>query len=420
MRFGDRVRVEMLDANGASDLRCDRPADRVARRVARGRARRDPDAQGRPDAGGEGRGGRRGAGRPSRRSSPTSTTEATRPSVATRSRSTAGRRRASGLTDEEIAACVAAVPEQTLDDIRFAQEQIRGFALAQRAALTDVEVETLPGRVPRPPEHPGRERGLLRARRPLPDGRLGAHERRHGKGRRRAARRRVRAARSAGRRTRRSSPRCTSAAPTRSSCSAASRRSRRWRSGPRPSSPSTCSSARGTRTSQRRSASSSDGWGSTFSQGRPRRWSSPTRPATPSSRRSTCSARRSTVRPAPQSCSPRRRELAAAVPAAIEAELGWLPTADVARTAWEECGEIILCDTVDELVDGGRPHRERARPGDDTRPAGVPRADAQLRRALPRAEDERRLRRQGDRHEPHAARRCGPPGTRAVSGSGSS
>ena len=49
------------------------------------------------------------------------------------------------LTDEEIAACVAAVPEQTLDDIRFAQEQIRGFALAQRAALTDVEVETLPG-----------------------------------------------------------------------------------------------------------------------------------------------------------------------------------------------------------------------------------------------------------------------------------
>ena len=49
------------------------------------------------------------------------------------------------LTDEEVAACVAAVPGQTLDDIRFAQEQIRGFALAQRAALTDVEVETLPG-----------------------------------------------------------------------------------------------------------------------------------------------------------------------------------------------------------------------------------------------------------------------------------
>src|SRR6187549_1339774 len=43
-------------------------------------------------------------------------------------------------------------------------------------------------------------------------------------------------------------------------------------------------------------------------------------------------------------------KLADAVPAAIEAELEWLPTTDVARTAWEECGEIVLCDTVDELV----------------------------------------------------------------------
>ncbi len=43
-------------------------------------------------------------------------------------------------------------------------------------------------------------------------------------------------------------------------------------------------------------------------------------------------------------------ELAAAVPAEIEKLLGWLPTADVAREAWEKCGQIILCDTVDELV----------------------------------------------------------------------
>ena len=49
------------------------------------------------------------------------------------------------LSEAEIEACVAAVPEQTVDDIRFAQEQIRRFALAQRAALEDVEVETLPG-----------------------------------------------------------------------------------------------------------------------------------------------------------------------------------------------------------------------------------------------------------------------------------
>jgi sulfopropanediol 3-dehydrogenase len=43
-------------------------------------------------------------------------------------------------------------------------------------------------------------------------------------------------------------------------------------------------------------------------------------------------------------------ELAQDVPAAIERLLSWLPTADVARVAWQNCGEIILCDTLDELV----------------------------------------------------------------------
>jgi sulfopropanediol 3-dehydrogenase len=42
--------------------------------------------------------------------------------------------------------------------------------------------------------------------------------------------------------------------------------------------------------------------------------------------------------------------LAAEIPAAIERLLEWLPTADVARVAWQNCGEIILVDTVDELV----------------------------------------------------------------------
>jgi len=49
------------------------------------------------------------------------------------------------LTDEEIAACVARLPEQTIDDIRFAQAQIRKFAEIQKAALRDVEEETFPG-----------------------------------------------------------------------------------------------------------------------------------------------------------------------------------------------------------------------------------------------------------------------------------
>jgi sulfopropanediol 3-dehydrogenase len=43
-------------------------------------------------------------------------------------------------------------------------------------------------------------------------------------------------------------------------------------------------------------------------------------------------------------------KLAEAVPAAIEKLLEWLPTAAVARVAWQNCGEIILCDTVDEMV----------------------------------------------------------------------
>ncbi len=49
------------------------------------------------------------------------------------------------LTDEEIAACVARLPQQTIDDIKFAQAQIRKFAEIQKAALQDVEEETFPG-----------------------------------------------------------------------------------------------------------------------------------------------------------------------------------------------------------------------------------------------------------------------------------
>jgi sulfopropanediol 3-dehydrogenase len=49
------------------------------------------------------------------------------------------------LTAAEIEECIALLPAQVLEDIRFAQTQIRNFALAQRAALKDLEVETLPG-----------------------------------------------------------------------------------------------------------------------------------------------------------------------------------------------------------------------------------------------------------------------------------
>src|SRR6202521_2795629 len=49
------------------------------------------------------------------------------------------------LGDDEIRALVAQVSPQTIDDIRFAQAQIRNFAQLQRASMKDVEVETLPG-----------------------------------------------------------------------------------------------------------------------------------------------------------------------------------------------------------------------------------------------------------------------------------
>jgi sulfopropanediol 3-dehydrogenase len=49
------------------------------------------------------------------------------------------------LSDDEIAACVARLPERTIDDIKFAQTQIRKFAEIQKAALQDVEEETFPG-----------------------------------------------------------------------------------------------------------------------------------------------------------------------------------------------------------------------------------------------------------------------------------
>ena len=49
------------------------------------------------------------------------------------------------LSEDEISECVSRVPQQTLDDIRFAQAQVRNFAEIQRAALKDVEEETFPG-----------------------------------------------------------------------------------------------------------------------------------------------------------------------------------------------------------------------------------------------------------------------------------
>ncbi|MDE2361231.1 MAG: histidinol dehydrogenase [Hyphomicrobiales bacterium] len=49
------------------------------------------------------------------------------------------------LSEQDIEAAMGAVSRRDLDDIRFAQAQVRKFAEHQKAALRDVEVETLPG-----------------------------------------------------------------------------------------------------------------------------------------------------------------------------------------------------------------------------------------------------------------------------------
>ncbi|WP_301170046.1 histidinol dehydrogenase [Brevibacillus nitrificans] len=49
------------------------------------------------------------------------------------------------LTEEQIAEIINGVPEQTIDDIKFAQSNVRRFAEEQRKSMLDIEVETLPG-----------------------------------------------------------------------------------------------------------------------------------------------------------------------------------------------------------------------------------------------------------------------------------
>ena len=96
-------------------------------------------------------------------------------------------------------------------------------------------------------------------------------------------------------------------------------------------------------------------------------------------------------------------KLAHATIAEIARQLTVLPTADIAGLAWRDYGEIILCADDDEMA------READRIAAEhvevlTRsPRRLARPPAQLRRPLSRAADQRRLWRQGDRHQPYAA-----------------
>jgi sulfopropanediol 3-dehydrogenase len=49
------------------------------------------------------------------------------------------------LSEEEIHGCLSQLSRREIDDIKFAQTQVRNFARKQRESILDVEVETLPG-----------------------------------------------------------------------------------------------------------------------------------------------------------------------------------------------------------------------------------------------------------------------------------
>ncbi|MDP7604795.1 MAG: histidinol dehydrogenase, partial [Alphaproteobacteria bacterium] len=49
------------------------------------------------------------------------------------------------LTEPEIEAAMSRVSSQDLEDLKYAQKQVREFAERQKACLLDLEVETMPG-----------------------------------------------------------------------------------------------------------------------------------------------------------------------------------------------------------------------------------------------------------------------------------
>ena len=98
------------------------------------------------------------------------------------------------LTAAEIERAIAQVGKRDLDDIKFAQAQVRNFAQKQKETHARPRGRDAARRRARPQAHPGELDRLLRAGRALSDGRLGAHVDRHRAGGRREAHHRLRAA----------------------------------------------------------------------------------------------------------------------------------------------------------------------------------------------------------------------------------
>jgi sulfopropanediol 3-dehydrogenase len=49
------------------------------------------------------------------------------------------------LTDDQIQEIISNIPKETIEDIKWAQSQVRRFAQIQKSTIRDVEIETIPG-----------------------------------------------------------------------------------------------------------------------------------------------------------------------------------------------------------------------------------------------------------------------------------
>jgi len=256
------------------------------------------------------------------------------------------------LSRAEIDACVRSLPSQTLEDIKFAQTQIRNFALAQRAALRDVEVQTLPGVVLGHKNIPVNSVGCY-----VPGGRYPMVASAHMS---------VVTAKAAG------VKRIIAAAPP-------------FGGKPHPAIVAAmhlagadeiysfggvqaiAAMALGTESLQ--PVDMIVGPGNAYVAEAKRQLfgrvgidllAGPTETLIIAD--DSCDAEMAAVDligqaehgpGSPAVLLTNSAQLAHEVPAAIEQLLSWLPTADVARVAWQNCGEIILCDTLEEMVQEG-------------------------------------------------------------------
>jgi sulfopropanediol 3-dehydrogenase len=96
-------------------------------------------------------------------------------------------------------------------------------------------------------------------------------------------------------------------------------------------------------------------------------------------------------------------KLARETMAEVERLLTILPTADAAGPAWKDYGEVIVCDNEAEMIAEADRAGIGARAGNDTRPRRISQWHEELRLTVSRSTHQRRLRRQGDRHQSHTA-----------------